>query len=178
MEWSRNCLPFSRIWGHLRFQLGSCCSIFSFLCSVLHINVWAFVLFLVTISLSVLLRSIASDYLFGILSVLLRSTASDYLFAIFKLFFSKYRNRVEQKYIPRIIQDLIEFYIHLFWVWLSAERFYIYSGNIRFALNCYGFIDLYLHYYNSALCTYFISAGRLFIFRLSYIDRENIHKTE
>ena len=51
------------------FYWGSCCSIFSFMCSVLQIVVCHFVLFLLAIVLSVL-----------------RFTDSDYPFGIFKLF--------------------------------------------------------------------------------------------
>ena len=46
------------------FQWSSCCSILSFLCSVLKIIVCPFALFLFTIVLSVLLRFTASDYPF------------------------------------------------------------------------------------------------------------------
>ena len=48
------------------FQWGSCYSIFSFMCNVLQIVVCPFVLFLLAIVLSVLLRFTDSDYPFGI----------------------------------------------------------------------------------------------------------------
>jgi len=54
----------------LPFLWGSCCSIFSFLCSVLRTIVWPFVLFILDIVLFVL-RFTASDYLLGILKLLL-----------------------------------------------------------------------------------------------------------
>ena len=40
--WSEECLPFRRIWV---LCWGSCCSILSFLCCVLHISVCPFLLF-------------------------------------------------------------------------------------------------------------------------------------
>ena len=67
------------------FQWGSCCSILSFLCSIVQTAVCPVVLFLLAIVLSVRLRFTASDYLFGILDLrllitpwYLRLTASDY----------------------------------------------------------------------------------------------------
>ena len=53
------------IWVHLRFLVGSCCSIVSFLCSVFSIMVCSFVLFLLDILVSVLLWFTASNYVFG-----------------------------------------------------------------------------------------------------------------
>ena len=44
-----------------RFQCSSCCSIFSFMCNVLYIIIWPFVLFLLAIVMCVLLRFTASD---------------------------------------------------------------------------------------------------------------------
>jgi len=52
----------------LPFLWGSCCSIFSFLCSVLWTIAWPFVLFILDIVLFVL-RFTVSDYLFGILDL-------------------------------------------------------------------------------------------------------------
>ena len=57
-QWSRNCLPLRRTRVHPNSQWGSCCSIFSFKCSVLQIVVYPFVLFLSAIVLYVLLRGL------------------------------------------------------------------------------------------------------------------------
>ena len=73
---------------------GSRFLIFSFMCNSLQIIACPFILFLLAIVLSVLLRFTASDYPFGIyklllaivLSVLLRFTASDYPSGIYNLF--------------------------------------------------------------------------------------------
>jgi hypothetical protein len=51
---------------HPRFLVGSCFSIFSFMCSVLQIIVCPFDLFLLAIALSALLRRTVSTYFFGI----------------------------------------------------------------------------------------------------------------
>jgi hypothetical protein len=56
---------------HLRPPQVSCCLIISFLCNVLQIDVCSFVLFLLAIELSVLLRFTDSDYPFGILKLFL-----------------------------------------------------------------------------------------------------------
>ena len=66
--WIRKCYSFQSTWVHARFLMGSCCSIFSFLCSVLLIVVCPFTLFLLEMYVS------------------LRFTISYYPFAIFKLF--------------------------------------------------------------------------------------------
>ena len=61
--WSRNCLPLLSAWIHPRVLVGSCCSIFRFLCSVLDIIVCPFVfLRFGYIALSVRLRFTASVY--------------------------------------------------------------------------------------------------------------------
>ena len=72
----RNCFPFLSTWDRHWFLVCSCCSIFSFLCSVLKIVVCPFVLFLLSIVLSVL-----------------RFTASDNPIGIFKLFLTRHRSR-------------------------------------------------------------------------------------
>ena len=59
-----HCIVFSSSIYGLAWSL--CCSIFSFLCSVLQIVVCLFVPFLLAIVLSVLLRFADSDYLVGI----------------------------------------------------------------------------------------------------------------
>ena len=72
------------------FEWGSCCSIFSFLCSVLYIIVRHFVVFLLII----------------VLSVFLQFTASDYPFDIFKLFSGfayRYRFTYTCTYIPNYL---------------------------------------------------------------------------
>ena len=47
--WCRACLPFRSTWIHTGFSRGSCCSIFSVLCSILYIIDCPFVLFLWTL---------------------------------------------------------------------------------------------------------------------------------
>ena len=54
-----------------RFQWGSCYSIISFMCNILQIVVCSFVLFILNIALSVLLRFTNSDYPFSILDLCL-----------------------------------------------------------------------------------------------------------
>ena len=54
------------------FVWGPCCSIFSFLCSVFSFVVFACLLFLFVIVLSVLLWFTASDYPFGIFKIFLK----------------------------------------------------------------------------------------------------------
>ena len=57
------CLSFRSIWVYSRgFQFGSCCSIFSFLCNVLFIIVYHFVIFIVVIVLIVLRRFASSNF--------------------------------------------------------------------------------------------------------------------
>ena len=52
------------------FKWGSCCSIYSFLCSILYIIVCPYVnICLLATALSVLLRFTTSEYLFGILKL-------------------------------------------------------------------------------------------------------------
>ena len=72
---THNFLPFRSTWvQHLFFNWGSCCSIFSFLCSVLWIVVCGFFLLVI------------------VLSALLWVTDSDYPFVILKLFFQYKQN--------------------------------------------------------------------------------------
>ena len=59
------------IWVHLRFLMGSCCSIVSFLCSVFSVMVCSFVPFLLDILVSVLLWFTASNYAFGTFKLVL-----------------------------------------------------------------------------------------------------------
>jgi len=53
------------------FWFGSCCSLFSFLCNVLHVIVYPVGLFLFVIGFVVLLRITDSHYLFGIFKLFL-----------------------------------------------------------------------------------------------------------
>jgi len=72
--WSWDCLCVRSHWVHTLFLAWvSCCSIFSFLCSFLYIIVCHFVLFLLAIALSLLLR-FTFDYPLGILNFCLRLT--------------------------------------------------------------------------------------------------------
>ena len=70
-------LPFRITRVHPGFWWGSCHSIFSFMCSVLQIVVCPFVLFRLTIVLSVL-RFTDFDYLFGIFKLFLYQKLSIY----------------------------------------------------------------------------------------------------
>ena len=58
--YTRNCLTIRNTWVHFGVLMGSCCSILSFLCSVLLVR------FHLTIVLSVLLLNVDSNYHFGI----------------------------------------------------------------------------------------------------------------
>ena len=79
-QWSRNFLPFRNTCGHLSSQWGS---IFSFMCIFCtSLLVCSFILFLLAIVLSVLLRFTDSDYL-----PLVSSNSSYWEFILFKCLF-------------------------------------------------------------------------------------------
>jgi hypothetical protein len=62
-------LTFRGTWVYPRFLVGSCYPIFSYMCYVLYIVACPFVLFLLAVVLSVLLRFTDSDYLFCIVKL-------------------------------------------------------------------------------------------------------------